>query len=93
MTDNKEFQVRLSACGTNVLSGNYKKMKNESALRLAFIVNYAMLKAFVGEESSCTLRYHLACVLLDSLAGWKAEKLLKDIKKANDFYELWKIKK
>lgn len=88
----KKFQVRLANCGTNTFSVNYKKIENENALKLAFNINDIMLKDFVGEQHYLNLKYELACMLLDSLEGWKEQDLLKDIKNAEKFFNNWKLK-
>jgi len=88
----KNFQVRLSDCGTDSLNSSYKIIKEKSALKLAYIVNNTMLKDFVRDEKYFyALKYHLACVLLNSIKGWNEKQLLKDIKRASKFFEDWEL--
>jgi len=88
-----KFIIRLAQCGTNTFSGGYKKMESEDGLELANRVVNIMAHDFIFNEKEPMFKYHLACLLLHQIEGYKPEELNEDIKNAKNFLDKWKFKK
>ena len=88
MVHPEHFQVKLSSCGVSSFSGSYKIMKEKDGLDLLLLATHVMAKDFVGKDQSPTLKYHLACCLLNGI-NFPAEKLLKDIEDSKKFMGRW----
>ena len=88
-----KFVMRISKCGTDTFSGGYKQIENKDALDLALQVCYIMTKDFVyDKELTPKFRYHLGCLLLNSVEGYDDKEVLEDIKNAKKFLDKWKLR-
>jgi len=88
----KKFIIRLAQCGTDTFSGGYKKMESEDGLELANRIVNIMAHDFIFKEKEPMFKYHLACLLLHQIEGYKTEELMEDIKNANNFLDKWKFR-
>mgnify|MGYP000382580461 CR=1 FL=1 len=78
----KQFQAKISHCGTDVLNGTYSIEKDNSAIRLMVRLFNTMVDDMVGKKLGPQFKHDFAVLLLSSITGYDQEALMKAIEKA-----------